>query len=45
MAMAFTEAQKNNIDPYDATSLDREEFKKRIELLAYRSGYELPATG
>ena len=41
----FTEAQKNNIDPYNATSLDREEFKKRIELLAYRSGYELPATG
>jgi len=38
----FHGAQDRNIDPYGAAGGDREEFKKRVELLAHQSGYEIP---
>jgi hypothetical protein len=38
----FNGAQDRNIDPYGAAGADREEFKKRVELLAYQTGYEIP---
>jgi len=31
-----------NVDPYEVSNMDREKFKKRVELLAYQSGYEIP---
>ena len=38
----FNVAQKENIDPYGASGMAREEFKNRVERLAYQSGYEIP---
>ena len=38
----FNGAKAENIDPYGAAGADREEFKKRVELLAYQTGYEIP---
>ena len=40
----FSGAQERNIDPYGASGADREEFKKRVELVAYQSGYEIPTS-
>ena len=40
----FSGAQERNIDPYGASGGDREEFKKRVELVAYQSGYEIPTS-
>ena len=41
----FHGAEGRNIDPYGAAGGDREEFKKRVELLAHQSGYEIPILG
>jgi hypothetical protein len=38
----FSAAKQMNVDPYEVSNMDREKFKKRVELLAYQSGYEIP---